>query len=185
MKNNTEYIERLKDAVVSAFGQTLDAPTDYERLSVDIQHKTGELISASTLKRLFGYLDEGVSPRRFTLDVLSRFMGYKDYAGFLAGSGEAQSGIVAGERLSAVDLPTGRMLRLTWPPDRMCTVRHLGGCRFEVVTAENTKLCVGDTFSCSLFVRHEPLYLDNLVHCGGIPAAYVAGKRDGIMFELA
>ncbi len=177
----TMLIKEIENAV----GRKMKTPRDFDRLSGMIFERTRERLSPTTLKRLFGYLDEGVSPRLFTLDVLSRFLGYKDYAGFLAGSGEAQSGIVAGERLSAVDLPTGRMLRLTWPPDRMCTVRHLGGCRFEVVTAENTKLCVGDTFSCSLFVRHEPLYLDNLVHCGGVPAAYVAGKRDGIMFEPA
>ena len=177
----TMLIKEIENAV----GRKMKTPRDFDRLSGMIFERTRERLSPTTLKRLFGYLDEGVSPRRFTLDVLSRFLGYKDYAGFLAGSGEAQSGIVAGERLSAVDLPTGRMLRLTWLPDRMCTVRHLGGGRFEVVTAENTKLCVGDTFSCSLFVRHEPLYLDNLVHCGGVPAAYVAGKRDGIMFELA
>ena len=177
----TMLIKEIENAV----GCKMKTPRDFDRLSGMIFERTHERLSPTTLKRLFGYLDEGVSPRLFTLDVLSRFLGYKDYAGFLAGSGEAQSGIVVGERLSAVELPTGRMLRLTWPPDRMCTVRHLGGCRFEVVTAENTKLCVGDTFSCSLFVRHEPLYLDNLVHCGGVPAAYVAGKRDGIMFELA
>ena len=177
----TMLIKEIENAV----GRKMKTPRDFDRLSGMIFERTHERLSPTTLKRLFGYLDEGVSPRLFTLDVLSRFLGYKDYAGFLAGSGEAQSGIVVGERLSAVELPTGRMLRLTWPPDRMCTVRHLGGCRFEVVTAENTKLCVGDTFSCSLFVRHEPLYLDNLVHCGGVPAAYVAGKRDGIMFEPA
>lgn len=177
----TMLIKEIENAV----GCKMKTPRDFDRLSGMIFERTHERLSPTTLKRLFGYLDEGVSPRLFTLDVLSRFLGYKDYAGFLAGSGEAQSGIVVGERLSAVELPTGRMLRLTWPPDRMCTVRHLGGCRFEVVTAENTKLCVGDTFSCSLFVRHEPLYLDNLVHCGGVSAAYVAGKRDGIMFEPA
>ena len=85
MKNNTEYIERLKDAVVSAFGQTLDAPTDYERLSVDIQHKTGELISASTLKRLFGYLKPGTDPRPSTLSVLARYVGYSGWSDFCAG----------------------------------------------------------------------------------------------------
>ena len=55
MENRAEHIEQLKRAVITAFGQTLDAPTDYERLSADIRLKTGELISASTLKRLFGY----------------------------------------------------------------------------------------------------------------------------------
>lgn len=77
-----EHIERLKKAVVAAFGQTLDAPTDYERLSADIQLKTGELISVSTLKRLFGYIKPGTVPRPSTLSVLARYVGSTGWSDF-------------------------------------------------------------------------------------------------------
>lgn len=30
---------------------------------------------------------------------------------------------------------------------------------------------------------NEPLFIDNLVHDGGKPVCYVAGKKDGITFE--
>ena len=172
--------------IEKAVGRRMNTPRDFDWLSAKVFERTHERLSPTTLKRLSGYLDEGVSPRSFTLDVLSRFLGYRDYAAFLAGVGETepQSNIVISERLSAADLSVGRELNLAWPPGRKCTVRHLGGCRFEVVKAENTKLCAGDTFSCSLFISHEPLYLDNLVRCGGKPVAYVAGRKDGITFEL-
>lgn len=78
----TEHIERLKDAVIAVFGQTLDAPTDYERLSADIQKKTGELISVSTLKRLFGYIKPGTIPRPSTLSVLARYVGSAGWSDF-------------------------------------------------------------------------------------------------------
>lgn len=90
VENRVEHIERLKRAVVAAFGQTLDSPTDYERLSADIQHKTGELISVSTLKRLFGYTKPGTTPRPSTLSVLARYVGCAGWSDFCSGcSGEA------------------------------------------------------------------------------------------------
>lgn len=82
MKNRAEHIEQLKRAVVAAFGQTLDSPTDYERLSADIQHKTGELISVSTLKRLFGYIKPGTIPRPSTLSALARYVGSSGWSDF-------------------------------------------------------------------------------------------------------
>ena len=82
MEDMAEHIEWLKKAVVTAFGQTLDAPTDYERLSADIQLKTGELISASTLKRLFGYIKPGTVPRPSTLSVLARYVGSTGWSDF-------------------------------------------------------------------------------------------------------
>lgn len=80
-----EHIERLKEAVVAAFGHTLDAPTDYERLSADIQRRTGELISVSTLKRLFGYIKPGTIPRPSTLSVLARYVGSAGWSDFCSG----------------------------------------------------------------------------------------------------
>lgn len=82
MERMIEHIEKLKDAVVAVFGQTLDAPTDYERLSADIQKRTGELISVSTLKRLFGYIKPGTIPRPSTLSVLARYVGSAGWSDF-------------------------------------------------------------------------------------------------------
>lgn len=82
MEKMIDHIERLKDAVVTVFGQTLDAPTDYERLSADIQRRTGELISVSTLKRLFGYIKPGTIPRPSTLSVLARYVGSAGWSDF-------------------------------------------------------------------------------------------------------
>lgn len=88
VENRAEHIERLKRAVITAFGQTLDAPTDYERLSADIRLKTGELISVSTLKRLFGYIKPGTIPRPSTLSVLARYVGSTGWSDFCSGCPE-------------------------------------------------------------------------------------------------
>ncbi len=178
--------ERLAREIEKAAGRTVKTPRDFDWLSGKIFERTHERISPTTLKRLFGYLAEQVAPRSYTLDVLARFTGYRDYAAFNSndGGGEPQSNIITGEKLTSEGLDAGRTLRLTWPPGRLCTVRHEGKGRFRVIQAENTKLCVGDTFTCHLFIQHEPLFIDNLLHCGGKPTGYVAGRRDGVTFEV-
>lgn len=164
-------------------GHAMRTPRDFDRLSEAIFARTREMVSASTLKRLWGYLDSEVEPRRYTLDALSRFVGYADYEAFLRRTGEAESDLVLSRRLTAEELREGQLLRLTWQPDRVCVVEHRGEGRFRVVKAEHTKLSVGDTFTCHLFIAHEPLFLDHVVHLGGAPTAYVAGRENGVLFE--
>ena len=76
------YIDRLKAEVLLRFGRTLDAPTDYDLLSVAIEKSTGEVISVSTLKRLFGYKGQSTIPRPSTLSVLARYVGTTGWSDF-------------------------------------------------------------------------------------------------------
>lgn len=175
---------KLCAEIERAAGRAIETPRDFDWLARLIFTRTREMVSPSTLKRLWGYFDGNVQPRRFTMNVLARFAGYTDYEAFERHTGDADSNLVLARRLSADDITCGRRLRLTWPPDRVCEIEHQGYGRFVIVRAENTKLSVGDTFTCHLFIEREPLFLDNLVHCGGTPTAYVAGRDNGVMFEL-
>ena len=68
----------------------------------------------------------------------------------------------------------------TWKPNRHCTFRYLGDYRFIVEQSENSKLKVGNTFRCALFILGEPLYLNNLVQGDNPPVAFVVGNKDGL-----
>lgn len=72
-------IDALKDVVVETFGRTLDAPTDFDALSSEIQNKTGETISPSTLN---GCMDIS---SRLPLLVRRRFRPWRDMQVFLVG----------------------------------------------------------------------------------------------------
>ena len=95
-----------------------------------------------------------------------------------------QSGILSESGITTEGMRRGQRLVITWRPDRRIVVKHLGGSRFEIVEAENTKLCVGDTFRCHLMIQHEPLFLDDVVHLGRPAMVYVAGQRDGVSVRL-
>ena len=81
---NDSEITRLKEAVAGTFGKTLDSPTDFDALALSIQGKTGEYISPTTLKRLFGYVKPATVPRTSTLSVLARYVGKTGWSDFSA-----------------------------------------------------------------------------------------------------
>ena len=185
--NMQQEYKKLCEAVEQKVGKTFRTPSDFEWLEEKIETKQKERISASTLMRLWGYR-QGVATRQSTLDILARFLGYADYVSFCnwspSNSVEPQSDEVMSCHLRTADITTGQQVELTWHPDRRCVVQLRSDGQFEVMEAENTKLSVGDTFMCDIFIDGEPLYLSNLVHEGRPPMVYVAGKKDGIRFQL-
>ena len=65
----------LLEEVEKKYGRRIATTTDFEALSVVIEHQVGEMLSSSTLKRLWGYVSLSPTPRVATLDILSRFVG--------------------------------------------------------------------------------------------------------------
>lgn len=181
-----EY-RKLCTEIEHKVGKAIQTPTDFEWLEEKIMAKVKERISASTLMRIWGYR-KGVSTRQTTLDVLARFLGYADYITFCQwapeNNDEPQSDEVMACHLRTADMTAGQQVELSWYPDRRCLVQLRKDGLYEVLEAENTKLSVGDTFRCDIFIESEPLYLSQLIHEGRPPMVYVAGKKDGIRFNL-
>ena len=169
-------------------GHQMRTSKEFDELSELILEHTKVRLSPTTLKRIWGYLrNEEVEPRMITLDTLARFVGFKSYDAFTKSTdnnSEIQSGKVLSRHITSDDIAENDTLRLSWRPDRMLTIRHQGNGHFVIVDAVNTKLSVGDTFSCHLFIEHEPLFIDNLVHNGSTPVCYVIGRNDGITLLL-
>lgn len=174
--------------IENALHQQLKTPKDFEFLREQIYARLHVLISRTTLMRIWGYLDEGVEPRKGTLDILVRFLGYEGWEEYCQNAQlpkEQQSCPVLNRRLSvAQTLNCGDRLRLTWQPDRVCDVEYLGELNFRVISSENTRLHEGDMFQCSLIIESEPLYLDNLRQGNHQPIAYVCGKKSGVRYEF-
>lgn len=181
MQKTSPEISELKQQIEESVGRKMKTSTDFIFLSGAIWERIHENLSTSTLKRLWGYVDGPDKTRDSTLDILSRFLGFNDWDGFIdhisqnSGSDQVQS-----EHIKTEDLTVGDLITVSWKPNRRCTFHYLGDYKFIVEQAENSKLKVGNTFQCGLFILGEPLYLNNLVQGDNPPVAFVVGNKDGL-----
>lgn len=179
--------EQLRSDIETALKKKLCTPKDFEFLRERLYARLHILVSRTTLMRLWGYVDEGVTPRKGTLDILAQFLGYQDWGGYCQNSllpKEQQSSPIMSRQLSvAKELNVGEHLRLTWQPDRVCDIEYLGDLLFRVIASENTRLKPGNTFECSIIIEGEPLYLDHLKQGTQQAISYVCGKKSGVFFE--
>lgn len=180
--------KQLCSDIETALKKKLCSPKDFEFLRERLYARLHVLVSRTTLMRLWGYVDEEVTPRKGTLDTLAQFLGYQDWDSYCQNSllpKEQQSSPIMSRKLSvAKELVLGEQLRLTWQPDRICDIEYLGDLQFRVTASENTRLKAGDTFECSLIIEGEPLYLDQLRQDGQQTISYVCGKKSGVLFEF-
>lgn len=104
-------------AIEKEVRRTLSAPSDFKWLSLKIEDSIHEHISHTTLMRVWGYLP-GVTPRKVTLDLLARFIGYLGYDDFMAHQvkdsqeeapipeEKTKTGTVSKEKPATEDVPT-------------------------------------------------------------------------------
>lgn len=78
----TPEIEELKSLIEQKYGKMLCTTTDFEEFSIYLKQKWGKSISSSTLKRLYGYVNDDHKPRKITLDALAQYIGYTSYTEF-------------------------------------------------------------------------------------------------------
>lgn len=157
------------------------SPADFDQLSNIIYESTHELLSASTLKRLWGYFKSVGTIRNSTLVILAKYLGFKNWEDFLHHlNQENGSDPMLSPLVKADELNLGDRITVSWKPNRRCTFRYLGNQRFIVEASENSKLKEGNTFSCNVFIMGAPLYLTDLLQGDNTPMAFIAGKKDGL-----
>ncbi len=175
----------LREQIKKACALNMCTPKDFDNLEASIFEKTHEMVNSSTLKRLYGYIGEAHCPRESTLDILCRYIGYSNWKAFVSrqeGGEKVESSLVMSDYLYSDEMYKGETLRILWQPDRELIVEYQGYEKFIVTQAVNTKLQVGNTFRCPLFIQHEPLYLTEVTGLTNNPTGFVCGSTNGITF---
>lgn len=183
MHKTVPELNYLLKEVEKRFGRRLSTSADYEVLSIVIEHESGELVSASTLKRLWGYVALKPSPRLSTLDVLARYIGKRDFLSFRQSLQESKADVSCFFSTKAAyssELEKGAELLIGWNPNRLVRLRHNGNSMFTVLESENSKLVVGDQFQAESFMVGYPLYIARILRNGEYTLPYIAGTKDGL-----
>lgn len=183
MRKEIPELNALLSEVERKYGRRIATSTDFEALSVVIEHEINEMISASTLKRLWGYVSSNPSPRVSTLDILSRYVGKRDYKGFCTSlilTAKKESGSFSGKYISASELEPGQDLVIGWNPNRLVTLKYMGAFRFKTISSANAQLQVGDEFETTNFSLGYPLYIPLIYRGAETLPSYIAGSVNGL-----
>lgn len=167
-------IERLEQ-------RTMNTHRDFVQLSKNVQDATGEYISPTTLKRMWGRQKDHCHPSAYSMNLLAHYLGYACYEAFLENlPPQYESSAIVTDFYSTENLTVGDCLQLNWKPNRVARIRYEGDDRFTVYEAQHSKISVGDSFRCQVFVNGETATLNQLQHGGKGPYVYVIGKKEGV-----
>ena len=173
----------LLTQVEKHYGRRVATTTDFEALSVVIERETGELLSSSTLKRLWGYVTSHPMPRLSTLDILSRFVGFRDFRLFcesLKSDAAFSSNFLTVQSVFSADLKPGDILTIGWNPDRLVKLRYEGNNQYAVTESMNAKLMAGNRFELAHLMKGYPLYIPRILRDNAYTSAYIAGTDGGL-----
>lgn len=191
-KYSAEMIALLRAEVENRVNRRIVSPTDFDFLSLAILDAVKQPISATTLKRIWGYINDvgsSYNPERFTLCILSAFVGYRDIEDFIDNYNSddisVQSGNYFGETIKQIEIAENAFVELCWPPDRRCVLSRKNSKEFDVVQAVNTKLRVGDIVEFASLTQNAPAYFTKVARNGSyMTHTYVAGTRTGITYRI-
>ena len=176
-------IAELLLQVEKAYAKPLNSSTDFEELSIQLKYKLGMSLSSSTLKRLWGYVNDAHSPRPQTLDVLARYLGhaaFKDFCMWLKHTTAYNSSFFSAKRILVEDLNPGMEVEIGWSPNRYLCLRYKGDGLFEVREAKESKLVRGDLFQAVSFLMGQPLFLPYVERGGKRLSPFIAGRNGGL-----
>ena len=173
-----EIIERIE----ARHGHKLHYNNDCNALSEHIFEVTGERLSVSTLKRMFGFVSLEVEPRKSTMDIIAQFIGYPNYELLINDIGKDTkiSQFSDIEEVITSDLKEGSQIKITYDPNRILILTYLGNEYFIVNKSLNSKLCKGDKIRVSHFVKGFELIVSDVIRDNTSIGSYRAAKSGGL-----
>ena len=170
--------EKAGRDVTTAFGS--------DWLCRDIESKTGEMLSLNTVKRITGVIDNrgedrDLHARRYTLDIVARYLGYKDFQELESALNDNSSSFRKSDKLlDMTSLPRDCKVDIGWLPDRKITLGNRGDGWFEVEVSQNSKLRSGDLLNIYQVMQDYPLFVKEVIRDGVSLGSYTAAEDRGV-----
>lgn len=177
-----EIVELLA-LVEQKYHKKLQTTTDFDEFSFHFKQQTEENISTSTLKRLWGYVNDSHTPRQHTLNLLAKYIGHEDFNQFrlwLKSSEVYNSSFFSTKQLQTKELTPGQEIEIGWSPNRYLRLRYQGESEYLIMEAVQSKLQAGDRFEATTFLMGEPLFLPYILRNGNRTSPFIAGRNGGL-----
>lgn len=186
MDNKELLINSLRVMTEKQLGHGCHTTSDFNKLLIRIEKKTGEKISQSTLKRLWGYVSYPHTPSVTVLSILARFNGFCDWEHFCrVQSSSDDDSTTAGDsdflnQDIASSMHPGEQVLIEWGRGKSCMIEKIGADLFKVMDAVNIKLQPGDIIVSPFFGLGKSFYVSAVLRGGRKEGAYIAARNSGV-----
>lgn len=164
-------------------GMRFENAKDFEVLSESFP--ANDRLGVNTLKRLMGYAQTPIEPRKTTLDAIAHYLDQPSWE-TLMGLQPSDSDWIE-KAVVADEIREGTWVEIRWMPDRKLKLHCIGENRFRVTESRNGRLLVDDEVTIRQFRLDYPLEVTHIVRSGtvmsddnGKELCYIAGKQNGI-----
>lgn len=173
-----EIIKKIEEKL----GMEIKYPQQCEIVAQAIEDTTGQTIGISTIKRMYGFINEERIPRQSTMDIISEFLGYKDYKLMAKDLHEDSdiSDFMWMESVEPENLSVGTQLQITYDPKRLLILTYLGDYKFIVNESKRSKLQKGDTLEIHQLVVGHELVVNDVIRDGESKGSYTGAKQGGL-----
>lgn len=174
--------EIVKNKIESKAGIKIRYGRDCVTLSEKIFSECNLKLSASTLRRLFGFVSGTKEVRAHTLDVLSNYLGYPCWDDLILPmdkNSKSKPNFIT--ELKTSKLKKGDKYQYTFRPNAEVNVEYIGKSYFKVISAKHSQLKVNDIFKVSILTLHHPLFILDVERDGKHLDKIVEGKVSGII----
>ena len=173
----------IKDMLEEKFGQPVRYPKDCEALAAEISTTCKQRISASTIKRLYGFVQNIEQPRLYTLDVISNYLGYSYWENLLTSlNTQPKSSNETIEQLISTELEKDTLVEIGYEPHRIIGLKFIGNNQFEAIHSSDSKILKGDLISFQHANLHYPLLIIEIIRSEKNIGQYLAGSVSGVTF---
>lgn len=160
-----------------------DVTTSYgaDYLRNDIEVVTGESLSLNTVKRLVGLLPYESTPRLFTFNIISKYLGFSSWQllqEYL--TGKISDFNIDDFFIDLTNQPLNGIIKIKWQPNRYIAIKHLGNGKYIVAESINSKLLVDDILYLSQIAKDFPFIVKKVERNGLSLGNYIAAKKTGI-----
>lgn len=145
------------------------------------QLRQSSLLAALLLKRFFGIIPGVNEPRLYTLDLISKYIGYTNYDDFVEQiQNDENSRFESIQEININNLKTSEKIKFEYEPERLIIAEYASNSEFRVLESINSKLQVNDIIKFNQIVLNYPLFINEVIRGDENLGAFTAGKSSGI-----
>lgn len=173
-----ELIKKIEEKI----GMEVRYPQDCDVIAQAIEDETGKTLGSTTIKRMFGFVNENRIPRLSTMDILAQFLGYSNFELMAKDINEDTdiSDFTWMETVEPEKLAEGTQLQITYEPNRLLILTYLGNNKFIVNESKRSKLQKGDTIEIHQMVVGHELVVKHVWRNGQDFGSYTGAKQGGL-----